>query len=49
MRAEPKGYLLKDMPIDELLQAIRLAIRGYTQLALGFLAKANSKGSSIKS
>lgn len=43
MRAGAKGYLLKDMPIDELVQAIRLAIRGYTQLAPGLLEKLIAK------
>lgn len=39
IRAGAKGYLLKDMPIDELVQAIRLAHRGYTQIAPGLIEK----------
>jgi DNA-binding NarL/FixJ family response regulator len=34
-----KGYLLKDMPSQELAQAIRLVHRGYTQLAPGLMEK----------
>ncbi|GAB4383723.1 MAG: response regulator transcription factor [Elainellaceae cyanobacterium] len=39
MRSGAKGYLLKDMPSEELAQAIRLVHRGYTQLAPGLMAK----------
>lgn len=39
IRAGAKGYLLKDMPSDELVQVIRLAHRGYAQLAPGLLEK----------
>jgi DNA-binding NarL/FixJ family response regulator len=39
IRAGAKGYLLKDMPVDELVQAIRLAHRGYTQIAPGLMEK----------
>jgi DNA-binding NarL/FixJ family response regulator len=39
IRAGAKGYLLKDMPSEELAQAIRLVHRGYTQMAPGVLAK----------
>ncbi|MFB2879424.1 response regulator [Floridanema aerugineum] len=39
IRAGAKGYLLKDMPADELVQAIRLAHRGYTQMAPGLMEK----------
>jgi DNA-binding NarL/FixJ family response regulator len=39
MRAGAKGYLLKDMPSEELVQAIRLAHRGYAQLGPGLLEK----------
>jgi DNA-binding NarL/FixJ family response regulator len=39
IRAGAKGYLLKDMPSDELVQAIRLAHRGYTQMAPGLMEK----------
>ncbi|MCW5319212.1 response regulator [Nostoc sp. KVJ3] len=39
IRAGAKGYLLKDMPVDELVQAIRLAYQGYAQLAPGLLEK----------
>jgi DNA-binding NarL/FixJ family response regulator len=39
MRAGAKGYLLKDMPSEELVQAIFLTHRGYTQLAPGLMEK----------
>ncbi|MEH2242801.1 response regulator transcription factor [Nostoc sp.] len=39
LRAGAKGYLLKDMPVEELVQAIRLAYQGYAQLAPGLLDK----------
>jgi DNA-binding NarL/FixJ family response regulator len=39
MRAGAKGYLLKDMPSEELAQAIRLVRSGYTQLAPGLIDK----------
>jgi DNA-binding NarL/FixJ family response regulator len=39
MRAGAKGYLLKDMPSEELAQAIRCVYRGYTQLGPGLLEK----------
>ncbi len=39
MRAGAKGYLLKDMPSEELAQAIRLVHRGYTQLGPGLMEK----------
>ncbi|MGH2415436.1 MAG: response regulator, partial [Microcystaceae cyanobacterium] len=39
MRAGAKGYLLKDMLSEELVQAIRLAHRGYAQLGPGLLEK----------
>ncbi|MBW4621920.1 MAG: response regulator transcription factor [Cyanosarcina radialis HA8281-LM2] len=39
IRAGAKGYLLKDMPAQELVQAIRLACQGYAQLAPGLLDK----------
>jgi DNA-binding NarL/FixJ family response regulator len=39
IRAGAKGYLLKDMPSDELIQVIRLAHQGYAQLAPGLLEK----------
>lgn len=39
IRAGAKGYLLKDMPVDELVQAIRLTHRGYTQMAPGLMEK----------
>jgi len=39
MRAGAKGYLLKDMPSEELAQAIRLVHRGYAQLGPGLLEK----------
>lgn len=39
IRSGAKGYLLKDMPSEELAQAIRLVYRGYTQLAPGLMEK----------
>lgn len=39
MRAGARGYLLKDMPSDELVEAIRLTYRGYAQLGPGLLEK----------
>lgn len=39
IRAGARGYLLKDMPSEELAEAIRLTQRGYTQLAPGLLEK----------
>jgi DNA-binding NarL/FixJ family response regulator len=39
MQAGAKGYLLKDMPTDELAQTIRLAYRGYAQMSPGLMEK----------
>lgn len=39
MRAGAKGYLIKDMPLDELAQTIRLAHRGYAQMGPGLMEK----------
>jgi DNA-binding NarL/FixJ family response regulator len=39
MRAGAKGYLLKDMPAPELIEAIRLVYRGYCQMAPGLMEK----------
>ena len=39
MQAGAKGYLLKDMPAPELVEAIRLAHRGYSQMAPGLMEK----------
>lgn len=39
IRAGAKGYLLKDMPSEELAQAIRAVYQGYTQLGPGLLEK----------
>jgi DNA-binding NarL/FixJ family response regulator len=39
IRAGAQGYLLKDMPSEELAQAIRLVDRGYAQLGPGLLEK----------
>ncbi len=39
IRAGAQGYLLKDMPAKELVQAIRFASQGYAQLAPGLLDK----------
>jgi Response regulator containing a CheY-like receiver domain and an HTH DNA-binding domain len=37
LRAGASGYLLKDTPFDELTQAIRLVLKGYSQIAPGLL------------
>ncbi|OUL20969.1 DNA-binding response regulator [Nostoc sp. RF31YmG] len=39
IRAGAKGYLLKDMPSEELVNAIRSINRGYAQLAPGLLER----------
>lgn len=39
MRAGAKGYLLKDMPAPELIEAIRFVYRGYCQMAPGLMEK----------
>ncbi len=39
MKAGAMGYLLKDMPCEELAQAIRLVHSGYTQLGPGLMEK----------
>ena len=39
IQAGAKGYLLKDMPVEELVQAIRLVNRGYTQMGPGLMQK----------
>ncbi|MFB2772442.1 response regulator [Pelatocladus sp. BLCC-F211] len=43
MRAGAKGYLLKDMPSEELAQAIRFVHKGYTQMGPGVLEKIIAK------
>lgn len=39
MRSGAKGYLLKDMPVKELAESIRLVARGYGQMAPGLMEK----------
>ena len=39
MRAGAKGYLLKNMPSEELAESIRFVSRGYTQMAPGLVEK----------
>jgi DNA-binding NarL/FixJ family response regulator len=39
IRAGAKGYLLKDMPCEELVEVIRMVHRGYSQLAPGLMEK----------
>ena len=48
LRHGAKGYLLKDMPADELAQAIRSVVKGYTQFAPGILEKIISNVSTSK-
>jgi DNA-binding NarL/FixJ family response regulator len=43
MKAGAKGYLLKDMPSEELAQAIRFVYKGYTQMGPGLLEKIIAK------
>ncbi|MEA5572857.1 response regulator transcription factor [Calothrix sp. UHCC 0171] len=46
IRAGAKGYLLKDMPSEELVNAIRCVNSGYAQLAPGLLERIVNKTSS---
>ncbi|MCU0549450.1 MAG: response regulator transcription factor [Leptolyngbya sp. Prado105] len=39
MQAGAKGYLLKNMPVSELVKAIRLVYGGYSQMAPGLMEK----------
>ena len=39
IKAGAKGYLLKDMPVEELAQAIRLVYRGYSQMGPGLMER----------
>ena len=39
IQAGAKGYLLKDMPVEELAQAIRLVDRGYSQMGPGLMER----------
>ncbi len=39
IKAGAKGYLLKDMPVEELAQVIRSVYRGYTQMGPGLMEK----------
>jgi DNA-binding NarL/FixJ family response regulator len=47
IRAGAKGYLLKDMPSDELVKAIRCVNSGYTQLAPGLLERIINKKTEV--
>lgn len=44
MQAGAKGYLLKDMPSEELAECIRFVNRGYTQMGPGLMEKFIAKG-----
>lgn len=46
IQAGAKGYLLKDMPSEELAESIRFVHRGYAQLAPGLLEKLMIQSSS---
>jgi DNA-binding NarL/FixJ family response regulator len=39
IKSGAKGYLLKDMPVEELAQSIRLVYRGYSQMGPGLMEK----------
>jgi len=39
IRAGARGYLLKDMPVEELAQAIKLVYRGYSQMGPGLMER----------
>ena len=39
IQAGARGYLLKNMPCEELVQAIRLVYRGYSQMGPGLMEK----------
>jgi DNA-binding NarL/FixJ family response regulator len=45
--AGAKGYLLKNMPLEELVQAIKFVYRGYAQLGPGMLEKLLTHNSDI--
>lgn len=47
IRSGAKGYLLKDMPSEELADAIRSIHRGYSQLAPGILERIASQNPEI--
>ncbi|BAZ20550.1 LuxR family two component transcriptional regulator [Kalymmatonema gypsitolerans NIES-4073] len=49
IQAGAKGYLLKDMPSEELAESIRFVHRGYTQLAPGLMEKLMTQSSSSTS
>ena len=51
MQFGAKGYLLKDTPLEEIADAIRAAVKGYTSFGPGlfqkFIAQSDSRQSSI--
>jgi len=48
LKAGAKGYLLKDMDMDKLAQAIRMAHQGYSQMSPGVLEKFIGKMAIVK-
>lgn len=48
LRAGAKGYLLKDTPAEELIEALRSIHKGYAQIGPGLLEKINSKIPSVQ-
>lgn len=43
LRSGAKGYLIKDTPVEDLVNVIRAVYKGYSQIGPGLLEKINSK------